>query len=100
MGDVPVGTTEWGKEVCADADSWCHHGYTFSSAYQSESAFSISLHGEGPALIDHIWYTSQSLELSAVRDVCFHGDFQEKTLEHGLPTLQNPSDHLPLAVVL
>eukprot|EP00931_Biecheleriopsis_adriatica_P089430 TRINITY_DN63565_c0_g1_i1.p1 TRINITY_DN63565_c0_g1~~TRINITY_DN63565_c0_g1_i1.p1 ORF type:complete len:387 (+),score=56.49 TRINITY_DN63565_c0_g1_i1:139-1161(+) len=99
-GNVPAGMTEWGKKVCVDADTQHDHGYTFSSAYQSDHVFSISLHGERPALIDHIWYTSQSLELTAVRDVFFKDDFRQKASQHGLPNLQNPSDHLPLGVVL
>lgn len=99
VADVPAGTTEWGKEVLVDANTLRGHGYTFSSAYQSGNVFSISLHGEGPSLIDHIWYTSQSLELTAVRDAFFKGDFREKALQHGLPNGQNPSDHLPLGAV-
>lgn len=98
-GAVPDGTTEWGHQVEVPPGSLRHHGYALDSAYCPGPAASISLHGEAPALIDHIWF-SRSLQLVGVRDVFFPGNFRDQVLMHGLPNIQNPSDHLPLGAVL
>lgn len=98
-GSVPEGTTEWGHQVSVSSEPPKPHGYALESAYSPGPVFSIALRSGGPALIDHIWYC-QSLELVGVRDVFFKGDFREEVLRHSLPSLRNPSDHLPLGVVL
>lgn len=99
VGAIPQGTTEWGTDVVVPLGSIGHHGYELESAYSPGPAFSIALHGEGPALIDHMWF-SHSLELTGVRDVFFKGGFRGNALQRGLPNDENPSDHLPLGAVL
>jgi mRNA deadenylase 3'-5' endonuclease subunit Ccr4 len=98
QGEVPLGTTEWGHEVAADAGTIRPHGYSFASAYALGAAVSIALHGEGPALIDQIWF-SESLELAGVRDVFLDAKFRSDLLAQGLPNEMNPSDHLPLGAL-
>jgi len=95
-GEVPAGTTEWGCEVSLPATP-SPHGATLASAYSPSAGTSICLHGEGPALIDHIWFSPSSLQLVGVRDVFFDDEgFRADVLTRGLPNLSNPSDHLPL----
>lgn len=93
-GVVPEGTMEMGYCVSSQPDL-TPHGYSLSSAYAPGAAMSISLHGEGPAFIDQIWF-SGSLQLVGARDVCFDEAFRTDVLARGLPNLRNPSDHLPL----
>jgi len=97
-GEVLAGTKEWGYDVSLPCGILNPHGYSLVSAYAPVAAVSICLHGEGPALIDHIWFSS-SLELVGVRDVFFDKSFHTDLLARGLPNLQNPSDDLPLGSV-
>mmetsp|Transcript_1394 Transcript_1394/g.3086 ORF Transcript_1394/g.3086 Transcript_1394/m.3086 type:complete len:340 (-) Transcript_1394:165-1184(-) len=96
-GEVPTGTTEWGYAISLPA-TLTPHGHVLASAYAPTAASSICLHGEGPALIDHIWFSS-SLNLVGVRNVFFDKAFQADVFARGLPNLRNPSDHLPLGAV-
>lgn len=98
-GEVVAGSREWGREILATDGTLRHHGYELSSAYVAGPAVSIALHGEGPSLIDQIWF-SRDLEIVGVRDVFFDQHFRAEALMRGLPNERNPSDHLPLGAVL
>merc|ERR1712137_1092020 len=90
-GRVAPHTTEWGHAIATDVQ---HHGHEFYSAYPA-SATSCCLHGEGPCLIDHMWF-SRDLKLTGTRDVFLNKEFRERALCRGLPNEENPSDLLPL----
>lgn len=97
-GVVALGATEWGQSVNISEGVVSSHDYSFTSCYAAGAVVSIAIHGEQPALIDHIWF-SGSLELAAVRDVFLDHAFRRDLLAHGLPNLRNPSDHMPIGAV-
>merc|ERR1712008_80236 len=93
-GRVPTDITEWALEGDSSVEP---HGYDLTSAYPG-TAVSWILHGEGACLIDQMWF-SDALELVGYRDVFINEQFRCDALTRGLPTAQNPSDHLPLGAV-
>lgn len=97
-GAVATGTTEWGEEVDVPIDTLKPHGCMLSNVYTNGPAVSVALHNSDPALIDNIWF-SDGMELIGVRDVFLGPSFRAEVFARGLPTEQNPSDHLPLGAV-
>lgn len=90
MGMVPCGTTEWQLEVAPFMSQVSHR-------YASEPVYCLPF---GQAIrhmdmVDNIWH-SDGLCLTSVRDPFFDQAFRTNAFAHGLPNLQNPSDHLPL----
>mmetsp|Transcript_112887 Transcript_112887/g.364621 ORF Transcript_112887/g.364621 Transcript_112887/m.364621 type:complete len:337 (-) Transcript_112887:68-1078(-) len=99
FGSVPDGVQEWGRDVPPAAGDVPGHGYSLSSAYNVDSGdeFTFTIRGTSVWFLDQLWYTPSALEAVATRSA-FHGPEHRKTiLDRGLPSADDPSDHLPIA---
>lgn len=103
FGEVLPGVIEWGAEVPFCFSEVASHGYELSSAYPSNSNdFTFTIRGNIGfcGMLDQLWVSHKSLKAVGIRSI-FSSETQRSTiLAAGLPCAVNPSDHLPVGVVL
>jgi mRNA deadenylase 3'-5' endonuclease subunit Ccr4 len=72
----------------------------FSSAYDTSSDYPTFCKGTHFSTIDFLWYSNSSVNCLAVREVIDEKDLLYlKRSRSGLPSYENPSDHLPIGAV-
>ncbi|CAJ1341243.1 unnamed protein product [Effrenium voratum] len=102
FGSVLPGVVEFGWPVPVPEGQEDSFPYQMTSAYAPGAEFSFSLRGaSGPChMLDQVWFDATRFRCYAVRDVFRSEHHKLEVLSGGLPSQRDPSDHLPVGVIL
>eukprot|EP00434_Breviolum_minutum_P025449 symbB.v1.2.022488.t1/scaffold1997.1/size93120/1 len=105
FGAVLPGVSEFGMlvDVEREMSRESGHPYSMTSAYAPDPMeFSFTLRGSAGQchMLDQIWFDSTRCQCQALRNLFRSEEHKMAVLGHGLPNLEDPSDHLPIGVIL
>ncbi|CAL1147194.1 unnamed protein product [Cladocopium goreaui] len=104
FGAVVPGVSEFGMlvdvgKICAESG----HPYSMTSAYTPDpNEFSFTLRGAAGHchMLDQIWFDSTRSHCQGLRNLFRSDEHKLAVLNRGLPHAEDPSDHLPVGVIL
>jgi hypothetical protein len=109
-GSVNKGQLEWGKVVDDAISAIPSHTYSLKSAYTMELLEQspmdyitfVNEPGSFTFALDQIWYhdSTDDVLVKGLRNPFHSPEQRKKILESGLPSEENPSDHLAIGCIL
>eukprot|EP00435_Cladocopium_sp_Y103_P063883 s1389_g25.t1 len=104
FGSVVPGVSEFGMLVdVGKISAESGHPYSMTSAYTPDPhEFSFTLRGAAGHchMLDQIWFDSTRCHCQALRNLFRSDEHKLAVLNRGLPHAEDPSDHLPVGVIL